>query len=59
MALVPLQLGANVRAAALGRGQIHVASQGPNPEDIIGAAIWYPPGYSVFSTYVYLRRRCI
>lgn len=53
MSLVPLELGANVRAAAIG-GEIHVATVGPEPEDIVGAAIWFAPGQSSMSTYDYL-----
>ncbi|KAF9460507.1 hypothetical protein BDZ94DRAFT_1265750 [Collybia nuda] len=49
MSLVPLELGANVRAATLG-GEIYVATIGPEPEDIVGAAIWYAPGQSSMST---------
>lgn len=49
MSLVPLELGENVRAAAIG-GEIHVATVGPKPEDIVGAAIWFAPGQSSMST---------
>ncbi|KAH9477741.1 hypothetical protein JR316_0009968 [Psilocybe cubensis] len=49
MDLEPLQLGANIRAALIG-GQVHVITLGPQPEDIVGVALWYPPGSSSFSS---------
>lgn len=58
MSLVPLELGANVRAAAIG-GEIHVATVGPEPEDIMGAAIWFAPGQSSMSTYALFHDDCI
>ncbi|TFK41608.1 hypothetical protein BDQ12DRAFT_678231 [Crucibulum laeve] len=45
LSLAPHQLRANARAAAVG-GEIHVACIGDQLEDIVGAAIWYPPGTS-------------
>jgi hypothetical protein len=51
MSLIPLELGANVRAAVIG-GEIYVATVGPEPKDIVGAAIWFAPGQSTMSTCV-------
>jgi len=38
-----------VRACAIG-GQIHIVRIGPARQDIVGVALWFPPGQSVFST---------
>ena len=50
-----LLLRANVRAALIG-GQLDVMSIGPNTSDIVGAALWYPPGKKAFATYVAIIR---
>lgn len=51
MSLVPEELEANARAAALG-GEIHVATTGPDVGDIVGVAIWFGPGQGSMATYV-------
>ncbi|KAF9041359.1 hypothetical protein BJ165DRAFT_1530091 [Panaeolus papilionaceus] len=48
LSLSSLQLGANIRAAVIG-GEVHVLSVGPEVDDIVGVAIWYPPGTSDIS----------
>ncbi|KAF4616674.1 hypothetical protein D9613_008620 [Agrocybe pediades] len=47
--LAHAELLANVRAALIG-GQVHVITVGPSAQDIIGVAVWYPPGSSVFAS---------
>lgn len=47
--LVPANFESNIRAAAIG-GEIHVASFGPEIDDIVGAAIWFGPGQASMST---------
>ncbi|PPQ64457.1 hypothetical protein CVT24_008467 [Panaeolus cyanescens] len=49
LSLSSLQLAANIRAAIIG-GEVHVLSVGPAVEDIVGVAIWYPPGTSGFAS---------
>ncbi|PPQ90531.1 hypothetical protein CVT25_015821 [Psilocybe cyanescens] len=46
--LSPLQIRANLQAALIG-GEVHVITIGQRPEDIVGVAIWFPPGSSAFS----------
>jgi len=48
LSLSPLQLRANVQAALIG-GEVHALSIGPEPANIVGVSIWYPPGKSAFS----------
>ncbi|KAG6868195.1 hypothetical protein C0993_006408 [Termitomyces sp. T159_Od127] len=43
---------AGVRTGLLD-GEVHVATLGPEVKDIIGVAIWYGPGHSPGSTYVW------
>ncbi|EAU81346.2 hypothetical protein CC1G_11603 [Coprinopsis cinerea okayama7 len=43
------QLRAGIASAAVG-GDLHVLALGPNPDDIIGVAAWFPPGTSINST---------
>ncbi|KAF8962329.1 hypothetical protein BDZ97DRAFT_1825649 [Flammula alnicola] len=47
--LGPSEIRANVQAALIG-GQVHAILVGPNPTDIVGISIWYPPGTSTFSS---------
>jgi hypothetical protein len=49
MSLVRPKFEANVRAAAIG-GVIYVAALGPEPEDIVGASVWFGPGQDPMST---------
>jgi len=41
--LIPHDLRSSVKAGAIG-GKIFVAATGLDPEDIVGAAIWFGPG---------------
>lgn len=46
---MPQKFETNVRAAAVG-GEIHVASIGPEVEDIVGVGVWYGPGQESMAT---------
>ncbi|KAF8997489.1 hypothetical protein BDQ17DRAFT_1248543, partial [Cyathus striatus] len=48
LSLVPHLLGLNLKTA-LPTGQVHVVQVGPEIYDIVGVAIWYPPGTSGMS----------
>ncbi|KAJ3517505.1 hypothetical protein NLJ89_g445 [Agrocybe chaxingu] len=43
------QFNAMLRGALIG-GQVYVISIGPNPTDIVGVTVWYPPGKHSMST---------
>ena len=31
-------------------GEVHVLELGPNVEDIVGVAVWFPPGKDMYSS---------
>ncbi|KJA14851.1 hypothetical protein HYPSUDRAFT_414225 [Hypholoma sublateritium FD-334 SS-4] len=49
LSLAPAQLRANIRGALI-NGAVHALAVGPEPADLRGVALWFPPGASVFST---------
>lgn len=49
LSLVPKEIRANLRAALVGHGQVHVLEIGNEVSDIVGVAIWYPPGAMVLA----------
>lgn len=49
LSLQPQELRANVRAALVGPGQVHILETGDKVSDIVGVAIWYPPGARAFA----------
>lgn len=52
LSLAPAQHRANIRGALI-NGAVHALAVGPAPTDLRGVALWFPPGASVFSTYVF------
>lgn len=52
LSLAPQQLRADVRAAFVSKGEVHVILDGPEVDDIVGVAIWYTPGVKSFTTCV-------
>ncbi|KAF5318821.1 hypothetical protein D9619_010802 [Psilocybe cf. subviscida] len=50
LSLAPQQLRADVRAAFVSKGEVHVISNGPEVDNIIGVAIWYPSGVKAFTS---------
>lgn len=53
LSLESQELRANVRGALVGPGQVHILEIGENVSDIVGVAIWYPPGARAFARCVF------
>ncbi|KAF8198633.1 hypothetical protein BJ912DRAFT_31558 [Pholiota molesta] len=49
LSLAPAEFDAQIRATLIG-GAVHTLMLGPAAEDIVGVALWYPPGKSLFAT---------
>ncbi|KAF9476820.1 hypothetical protein BDN70DRAFT_897047 [Pholiota conissans] len=49
LSLAPTEFDAQLRATLIG-GAVHALALGPLVEDLVGVALWYPPGKSVFSS---------
>ncbi|KAF5318820.1 hypothetical protein D9619_010803 [Psilocybe cf. subviscida] len=50
VSLQPQEIRANVCAALIGPGQVHILEIGNEVSDIVGVAIWYPPGARAFAS---------
>jgi hypothetical protein len=58
LSLAPAEFDAQIRATLIG-GAVHALMLGPAAEDIVGVALWYPPGKSLFATCVLQCFQCL
>lgn len=51
LSIEPAQTLATVRGALID-GEVHVVCTGPGASDIVGVALWFPPGHTPMSSLV-------